>query len=85
MQRFDFGALLEGLLDQRLHVGSGRRERAGFLHELEILLRGIAENRRKTGKGSLVVIPCFQQKKFGAVQLDFGEAQIDFRLELRGD
>src|SRR5947208_9606170 len=63
LQRLDFRTLLESLLNERLDVAGRGREWTGFFDQLEILLRGIAENRGKAGKRGLIVVAGFQQDR----------------------
>jgi hypothetical protein len=70
LQSFNFGALLEGFLNERSDVEIRLSDRDGLFEELEILLVRLTENRGERCQRNLVVVLGFQQEKFAARQID---------------
>ena len=65
LERRDFRALLQSLLDEREDIQRRSRDRGRLLNELKILFIRVAENCGKRGERSLVVVMRFQKQELG--------------------
>src|SRR6266481_125780 len=82
LKRRDLRSLLQGLLNEREGVQNRGSNRGELLNELKILFIRVAEDRRKGGERSLVIVMRFQQQEFSAGQVNPRETQIEFGLQL---